>query len=150
MANSNEIDIETFMKYCQIIDNKYLVKGKPKTRMDLRQHMEEGEAAERKHSSKQNIRQGSKEEFKSSQKAYKETNSLWGKTSRFCARQQICRPDPLQNNNSTSRLITITRFTRKRKQKMLLSKKEDILKRWKDLFKKVYNMEDSVNSNNTS
>lgn len=33
---------------------------------------------------------------------------------------------------------------------MLLSKKEDILKRWKDLFKKVYNMEDSVNSNNTS
>lgn len=33
---------------------------------------------------------------------------------------------------------------------MFLSKKEDILKRWKDLFKKVYNMEDSVNSTNTS
>lgn len=33
---------------------------------------------------------------------------------------------------------------------MLLAKEEDILKRWKDHFEKVFNMEDAVNSNNTS
>lgn len=33
---------------------------------------------------------------------------------------------------------------------MLLLKKEDIFKCWKDFFKKVYNMEDLVNSNNIS